>query len=336
MKRFSFSFVFSLLVSTLMSSSMVFAECVVSDGWVDYSYNWYSSNICETNGFYQYTNPSECQAPSYTYRDECGITWRQPVLQTAAIYINGIPANAYVSIDGYDAGSRDIQQFRKFLSQPLYPGYRYGNDFLIRYTLEDGRVVTGTRYISYLAGQEVCLDIHDFKFQVTEVKPAPRPVQNGAVRRPTNPDPEPTPVQRKPTTEVAPTPAPAPTYRKPSVEEPTPAPAKRSPERSTIELDLPREARVWIDDKLVSGENESRRFKTPALDPKKRYVYEVRVEYENYKGDTVDKTKRLIVTAGDKLRVGLDSFQNGKIVKLNRGDASFEAKIATSKPAIKK
>jgi uncharacterized protein (TIGR03000 family) len=82
--------------------------------------------------------------------------------------------------------------------------------------------------------------------------------------------------------------------------EPMPAPKKTQPttgRAALIQLQVPADARVWLNGKQMKQGGSSRFFQTPPLAPTKSYCYELRVTW-NENGRTVTATRKLTVQAG--------------------------------------
>jgi uncharacterized protein (TIGR03000 family) len=67
--------------------------------------------------------------------------------------------------------------------------------------------------------------------------------------------------------------------------------------RARLIVELPANARLFIDDQPTSSMAAQRTFLTPPLDPNKSYVYSVRAELVR-DGQTISETKEVGVTAG--------------------------------------
>lgn len=68
-----------------------------------------------------------------------------------------------------------------------------------------------------------------------------------------------------------------------------------------LEVELPRGARLYVDDREVKGNDTSRGFRTPALEKGEKYYYDLRAEVE-VDGQTVTSKRRVVVTAGQTAR----------------------------------
>jgi uncharacterized protein (TIGR03000 family) len=94
------------------------------------------------------------------------------------------------------------------------------------------------------------------------------------------------------------------------VTEPVPLPKKldgKSGDGSArLIIEVPENAKLYIDDKLMKTATAERLFYTPPLAPGQKYFYDVRVEVEK-DGQPVSQSKRVIVEAGASVR---ESFRN--------------------------
>jgi uncharacterized protein (TIGR03000 family) len=106
------------------------------------------------------------------------------------------------------------------------------------------------------------------------------------------------------TSSYFPTGTPAPPAAKEPPVEPAPAPKKekakegQASNRARLLIDLPAEAKLYIDDKLMKSTSANRSFSTPALDQGQAYFYDVRAELVR-DGKTYSETKRVILRPGD-------------------------------------
>jgi uncharacterized protein (TIGR03000 family) len=67
--------------------------------------------------------------------------------------------------------------------------------------------------------------------------------------------------------------------------------------RAKLVVELPADAKLFIDDKPMKTTSGKRTFQTPTLEPGQAYYYIVRIEYVN-DGKPVSETRRVIVRAG--------------------------------------
>jgi uncharacterized protein (TIGR03000 family) len=94
-------------------------------------------------------------------------------------------------------------------------------------------------------------------------------------------------------------------YSVPSQPAPANAPRMNIPENAAlIDVRVPDNAQVWIDDQQTKQTGPMREFVTPALDPGQEFNYDVRARWtEN--GQQVDRHRKVTFHAGDRLMVNL-------------------------------
>jgi uncharacterized protein (TIGR03000 family) len=66
-------------------------------------------------------------------------------------------------------------------------------------------------------------------------------------------------------------------------------------------VEVPADAKLYVDDQLMKTASERRVFTTPALDPGEIYYYIVRAEVVR-DGQKISRTKRVTVRAGEETR----------------------------------
>jgi uncharacterized protein (TIGR03000 family) len=89
------------------------------------------------------------------------------------------------------------------------------------------------------------------------------------------------------------------------------AAAAAKPEaRVEITVHVPAGAHIWFDGEATMQTGTTRVFVSPPLEPERQYAYEVRVRWSEG-GDTVERTRRLSVQAGDQ--IGLDFSGRGVV-----------------------
>jgi uncharacterized protein (TIGR03000 family) len=81
-----------------------------------------------------------------------------------------------------------------------------------------------------------------------------------------------------------------------------------SSSKAHLIVELPADAKLYIDDHLMKSGSGKRAFSTPALDAGQSYYYDLRVEVVR-DGKTFEGTKRIIVRAGEEFRA---SFSEGE------------------------
>jgi uncharacterized protein (TIGR03000 family) len=77
--------------------------------------------------------------------------------------------------------------------------------------------------------------------------------------------------------------------------------------RARLIVNLPADAKLYVDDKPVSNTNGTRSFQTPELPKGRDYYYEVRAEVMR-DGKPVTETRRVIVKAGATIRADFRSL----------------------------
>ena len=111
---------------------------------------------------------------------------------------------------------------------------------------------------------------------------------------------------------VAPTEPAAPT-EPPVKGEPIPAPKKTSPEslapsNARLIVEVPADAKLYIDDHAMKTSSERRTYQTPELEPGLTYFYEVRVELER-DGKTLSASKRVLLKAGQDIHADFTDME---------------------------
>jgi uncharacterized protein (TIGR03000 family) len=92
--------------------------------------------------------------------------------------------------------------------------------------------------------------------------------------------------------------------------EPIPAPKEEkkggsgalTPSRAKVIVQLPNDAKLYVDDQPIKTSDERQTFSTPQLDRGQTYYYEVRAEAVR-DGKTVTETKRVLIRAGEEVTV---------------------------------
>jgi uncharacterized protein (TIGR03000 family) len=82
----------------------------------------------------------------------------------------------------------------------------------------------------------------------------------------------------------------------------TPAPTeKRAQEqaRARVRIDVPEDAKLYVDGQLMKTASARRVYQTPALTPGRAYFYDVRVELER-NGQLLTESQRVVVRAGEE------------------------------------
>jgi len=95
-------------------------------------------------------------------------------------------------------------------------------------------------------------------------------------------------------------------------ETPLPTPLKKKDgleqSRVKVRIDVPADAKLYVDDMLVKSGAGVRVFQTPELDPTRTYFYDVRVELTR-NGQTLSETQRLIIRPGQDAAVSFAGLE---------------------------
>jgi uncharacterized protein (TIGR03000 family) len=102
--------------------------------------------------------------------------------------------------------------------------------------------------------------------------------------------------------------------------EPLPAPkpddtkSGMTSNRARLIVELPADAKLYVDDNPVPGTAGRRAFRTPELDRTQTYYYEVRAEVMR-DGKPVGETRRVIVRAGEVVRANFLNLGQETVAK---------------------
>jgi uncharacterized protein (TIGR03000 family) len=96
--------------------------------------------------------------------------------------------------------------------------------------------------------------------------------------------------------------------------EKAPAPKKESketmaPSKAKLIVELPRDAKLYIDDHVMKTTSGKRTFNTPSLEQGQQYYYIVRAEVV-LDGKTYSETKRVLVRAGEEVRASFPELES--------------------------
>jgi uncharacterized protein (TIGR03000 family) len=105
--------------------------------------------------------------------------------------------------------------------------------------------------------------------------------------------------------------------------EQAPAPRKTTqlspaPDRARLVVDVPADAKLYVDGQLMKTKSENRVFNTPTLRPGQAYYYDLKAEVVR-DGESKTESKRVIVRGGETARA---SFRELDTVNTNRATAS--------------
>lgn len=84
--------------------------------------------------------------------------------------------------------------------------------------------------------------------------------------------------------------------------------ASVTPNRARLIVELPADAKLFIDDHAMKATSSTRSFQTPTLEPGERYYYMVRVEMVR-DGRTMTAEKKVVVKAGEVARTSFDEVE---------------------------
>ena len=81
------------------------------------------------------------------------------------------------------------------------------------------------------------------------------------------------------------------------------------PSKSRLTVELPQNAKLYIDDRLINTASGKRTFNTPTLEPGQLYYYIVRAEVE-LDGKTYSESKRVLVCAGEEVKASFPELES--------------------------
>jgi uncharacterized protein (TIGR03000 family) len=87
--------------------------------------------------------------------------------------------------------------------------------------------------------------------------------------------------------------------------------------KARLVVEVPADAKVYIDDQLMKTKDEVRKYTTPALQPGQMYYYVVKAEVVR-DGKTESETKRVVVKAGEESRLSFDKLESVSTAKAGR------------------
>jgi|SRR5579871_3923056 len=114
---------------------------------------------------------------------------------------------------------------------------------------------------------------------------------------------------------------------------PEQVPAPKKEEKKTTSLnqarlivELPADAKLYVDDRLMQTNSERRVFSSPRLEDGQTYYYILRAEVVR-DGQTLSDTKRVLVRAGDVVEASFRDLEHLAAVGTNAATARAEARI---------
>jgi uncharacterized protein (TIGR03000 family) len=183
----------------------------------------------------------------------------------AYIILEGVPTGAVLTLDGIDYTKPGVAtDMRVFRTPPLKAG-KFKTQFVVKYLTAPNQMATGAFEAVYQANERARVNLKQFAFQVAAISPR-GPASIGAVQL----------AAHDSTKKLA---------------------------AATLQWDVPVDAEVFLDGKLVVGADQQT-ITTPPLDPDKRYTFDVAVKYP-LEGRTVAFEKNVEFVAGEKVVMGL-------------------------------
>jgi uncharacterized protein (TIGR03000 family) len=82
-----------------------------------------------------------------------------------------------------------------------------------------------------------------------------------------------------------------------------------APGKAKLIIDVPEDAKLYIDDQLMKTTAGKRSFNTPALERGQTYYYIVRAEVV-IDGKSVTESKRVLVRAGEEIQTGFPELES--------------------------
>ncbi len=79
-------------------------------------------------------------------------------------------------------------------------------------------------------------------------------------------------------------------------------------QRARMIINLPTDAKLFIDDKLTRSTSERRSFSTPQLNQGDTYYYELRVELVR-NGEPITQTRKVTLKAGDVIKADFTEME---------------------------
>jgi uncharacterized protein (TIGR03000 family) len=90
-----------------------------------------------------------------------------------------------------------------------------------------------------------------------------------------------------------------------------------APNRAKLIVELPADAKLYVDDRAIKNGANPRTFHTPELEPGQLYYYELRVEVMR-DGKPVTESKRVIVKAGEVIRANFPRTESESVAARSR------------------
>ncbi|MFN4260991.1 MAG: TIGR03000 domain-containing protein [Gemmataceae bacterium] len=97
-------------------------------------------------------------------------------------------------------------------------------------------------------------------------------------------------------------------------------------------VQLPADAKMYIDDQLANLSTGTRTFRTPELERNRDYYYDIKVEAVR-DGQTVSDSKRVVVRAGQQARVRFDDPQATTVSRPSGEATAVVSQVTVQVPA---
>jgi uncharacterized protein (TIGR03000 family) len=114
---------------------------------------------------------------------------------------------------------------------------------------------------------------------------------------------------------VAPAPAPAP-----------PKKAAAAADQATVIVQLPADARLYVDGQKADLTSAKRSFVTPSLEPGRDYYYTIKAEADR-DGSTVSRSRRVIIRAGQVARVDFGDLTGPAVTDADAAPAHITVRL---------
>jgi uncharacterized protein (TIGR03000 family) len=83
-------------------------------------------------------------------------------------------------------------------------------------------------------------------------------------------------------------------------------------------IEVPADAKLYVDDQLMKTTSDRRVFSTPPLEEGQEYYYILRAEVVR-DGETISRTKRVFVRAGEETRAAFPELRSEKVAQVGTG-----------------
>jgi uncharacterized protein (TIGR03000 family) len=90
-----------------------------------------------------------------------------------------------------------------------------------------------------------------------------------------------------------------------------------APNRARLIVELPSDAKLYVDDRAMRTGVNPRTFHTPELEPGQLYFYDLRVEVVR-DGKPVTESKRVVVKAGEVIRANFPKLETESVAARTR------------------